>query len=353
MTILKLPDEILLEIFKPLFIPPYPTPLSSNAAPKRQVADGAALPKVSRRFYRLSTPAFYTHLNLDFETCPQTAVLLHRTLLENPELRSYCRSLRLTLPDPDAIEPASGTGHYYDEGRDAERGTEKRLSLETCMEIATDLVTWMTNTRDLCVIGYFTHPQTEAGTWSLVHTATQRMPQLEKLSLGKQVWLERVCNLLSSLSNSEPKQQPQLRILEIGIGVIGTWDQGGGGVDFNRIMTLPEAEQIGSSPITSVSIDYLLARPENLGRLLLLPTKLEHFAFKGMSPGCYFSWPLVSLVSALESQKTSLRTVQVASGSPTDVDMPIRSAEDQVKDLPEDLAWFKKLAGLTFTTPPP
>ena len=320
MAILKLPDELLLEIFSPLFVPPSATPSDDT---RRHHPDGAALPRVSRRFYRLATPGVYTHLDVNFDNPPSNAVLLHRTLSENAGLRSYCRSLRLTLPDPDA-ETVNGT-----------TGDERAAGMQAAMDMATDLVSWMTHTEDLSVNGHFTHPKTDATMWSLVHTAGRHMSKLEKLSLGKQVWLERVCKVLSEVK--------QLRTLEIGIGVV----MGG---HFTHVMALPEGEQVGSSPVTSLSIDYLLALPGNLDRLLLLPAKLEQFAFNGMSPGCYWTWPLSDMISALEPHQTTLRTLHVASGRASGDATNDNSLENQLEGL--DLGAFTKFEGITFIAAP-
>ncbi|KAK4203478.1 hypothetical protein QBC40DRAFT_274841 [Triangularia verruculosa] len=319
MTILELPDELLLEIFNPLFVPPSGTPSNKT---RRHHQDGAVLPKVCRRFHRLATSSVYTHLDVNFDTSDSSAVLLHRTLSENAELRPYCRTLRLSLPDPDA-DIINGTS-----------GDERLAGLQAAMLTSMGLVRWLVNTRDLSIDGYFIHPKIEALTWSLVHRAGQHMGRLEKLILGGQVGLERVCEMLCAIK--------QLRTLEIDIGVIYG--------HFTQIMALPEQKQMGSSSITSLSINYLLAHPGNLGRLLLMPANLEHFAFNGMSPGCYWSWPLTDLVSALEPHQTTLQTVHVASGKASSDATNDNILEDQLERL--DLGAFTKLEGITLVEAP-
>jgi hypothetical protein len=320
MAILTLPDEILLEIFNNLSIPPPPTAPSGD--PKRCSPEGVALLKVSRHFHRLATPGLYTHLDVHFSDADSgdricSAALLHRTLSENPGLRPYCRTLRLTLPDPDyKIQ-----GHASD---------QPSAAVQNAMWMAFDMTTWLENTRDLFINGYFIHPKTHVATWDLVHSAGIHMPRLEKLSFGKQVWIERVCEVLVEMK--------QLRTLEIGIGVAA--------VD----IIPPALELIGSSSVTSLSVDYLLALPGNLERLLLVPAALEHFAFRGMAPGCYWSWPLSQMVAALEPHQNSLRTFQVASGRASGDVNNDHSLEDQVDDV--DLSGFRQLEGIQFVAAP-
>ena len=313
MGILNLPDELLLNIFNRLFTQPQSSTPSGET--KRHRPDGAALPQVSRRFHRLATPGLYTHLDVNFDDSHSRATLLYRTLSENPELRPYCRSLRLVLPDPDA-ETTSGP-------------TSDELSSEA-ITTAARMISDLPNTRDLSISGYFTHPQTHEATWALARSAGYNMPQLEKLSLGKQVWIERVRELLG--------EAKQLKTLEIGIGCVAEG------------IILPAPEMVGSSSVTSLSIDYLLALPGKLDRLLFIPAKLEHFAFKGMYPGCYWGWPLGQMIAALQPHRTTLRTLRVASARASgDVHSDV-SLEDQVGDV--DLSGFTELEGITFVAAP-
>jgi hypothetical protein len=316
MVILELPDELLLEIFHSLFLPPPSTTPSGET--QRHRPHGAALLKVSRRFRRLATPGLYTHLDVNFDDCHSSAALLHRTLSENAELRPYCRSLGLTLPDPDA-EPINGTA-----------AGELSAAAQEAMNMASELITWLENTRDLSISGYFIHPKTHVAMWSLARNAAAHMAKLERLSLGKQVWLERVCELLGGVK--------QLRTLEIGIGVIV------------EDIAPPAPELVGSSSVTSLSVDYLLAAPANLNRLLLIPAALKHFAFKGMAPGCYWSWPLDQFVAALEPHQNTLRTLRVASARASGNQTNGNSLEDEVEGV--DLGGFRELEGITFVAAP-
>ncbi|KAK5659551.1 hypothetical protein OQA88_753 [Cercophora sp. LCS_1] len=317
MAILNLPDELLLDIFGHLFTQP-PSTIPSDPETKRHRPDGAALPKVSRRFHRLATPGLYTHLDVNFNDSPSSATQLHRTLSEHPSLRPYCRSLRLTLPDPDADAAE----------RDGDMTNEELSQAATSM--ATDITTWLSNTRDLSITGYFTRAETHAASWALVQHAGRNMPQLETLSLGKQVWVERVCELLSEFK--------QLRTLEIGLGCVV------------EDIIPPTPELVGSSAVTSLSIDYLLAVPGNLDRLLLIPAALEHFAFRGMAPGCYWSWPLAGMIEALEPHRESLRTFKIASARASGNQRDPETLEDQVQDI--DLSGFVRLGGIEFLAAP-
>lgn len=330
MTLLQLPDELLLEIFKPLFSPaPAPAITAWASDPETRgwhAPDAAALPKVSRRFYRLATPGLYTHLTINFDAFPTNAARLYRTLSENPELRTYCRSLRIVLPD---------TRHYV-----PVPGDPLAARLQAGYDVQTEIVSWLTNVKDLSVTGHFHSPRLEKATWDLVLAAGQHMPKLEKLSLGVQVGLERLCEVLGEIK--------QLRTLEIGIGVV--MGASGFGVDFTYVMPSPRAEQVGSSAVTSISMDCLLAATSNLDRLLLVPARLEHFAFKGMAPRSYFSGRLSHMISALEPHKATLQTLHVASGRASGFDDLETHLEDEVKDL--DLGGFTELKGITFIAAP-
>ncbi|KAK0622506.1 hypothetical protein B0T14DRAFT_601249 [Immersiella caudata] len=320
MAILRLPDELLLDTFGYLFLPPPSVPPSAEAKPHRP--DGASLPNVCRRFHRLATPGLYTHLRFNFEESPSSATQLYRTLSEKPELRPHCRSLRLTLPDPDAdLEEHMRNGGRLGEVSDATK---------EIMSMASEMMSWLENARDLFISGYFIHHKTHLATWALVRSAGVHMSKLENLSLGKQVFVERVCDLLVEMK--------QLRTLEIGIGVAV------------EDITPPAPEVVGSSSVTSISVDYLLAVPENLERLLLLPAALEHFAFRGMSPGAYWSWSLPRMIGAVEPHRDTLRTLQVASGRASGDDYNPHSLEDEVEDV--DLSGFKELREITFVAAP-
>ncbi|KAM7205151.1 hypothetical protein V8F20_003288 [Naviculisporaceae sp. PSN 640] len=323
MSILQLPDELLLEIFKPLFATaPLTIPVQEEGSPGWHPPIWAALPKVSRRFYRLATPCIYTHLHMNYEKFPANTALLYRTLSENPELRSYCRSLQLTLKYPHA-----GTDRLADGSHAA-------------ADQAVELVGWLKNVKDLCVMAPFTHPTLGTATWALVRAAGRDMPQLEKLCLGSQLDLESLCEVMSEIK--------QLRTLEIGVGCV--WGASGIVADYTRVMTSPKPEQVGSSLVTSLTMHYLLADYGNLFRLLLAPARLEHFAFKGMPHRSYYSGSLSDLISALEPHKTSLRTIQVASGRASGFADLETSLEDEVKDL--DLSGFTELKSITFTAAP-
>ncbi|KAK4441991.1 hypothetical protein QBC34DRAFT_419389 [Podospora aff. communis PSN243] len=319
MAMLALPDELLLEIFNNLFLPPPPSPPSGD--PKRHCAEGAALPKVCRRFHRLATPGLYTHLDVHFTDAESgdptySAKLLHRTLDENSNLHHYCRSLRLILPDPD----------YQSQGLPLNRASRP---VRDALLMAFNITAWLKNTTNLFISGYFSHSRTHSVSLALVDSVGKHMPRLEKLSIGKQVWLERVWYILREIK--------QLRSLEIGIGVSAT----------NKH---PRSKFIGSSAITSLSVDYLLAPPLNLERLLLVPEALEHFTFRGMYPGCYWSWPLSQMITAVERHQTSLRTLQVASGRASGDATNDHSLEDEVDDV--DLSGFTQLEGIQFVAAP-
>lgn len=160
------------------------------------------------------------------------------------------------------------------------------------------------------------------------------MPKLGKLSLGPQVYIERVCEVLEEMK--------QLRTLQVGILALRL-------LNYQQVIPMPRREQIGCSSVTFLAIDYLIARPENLVPLLLLPARLEHFAFNGMAPGCYWAWPLQELITAVEPHQASLRTLRVASGVRMFNDD--ESLQDQAERL--DLASFTELVGgVTFVDPP-
>ncbi|KAK1756434.1 hypothetical protein QBC47DRAFT_401336 [Echria macrotheca] len=301
MSILRLPDELLVEIVNP-----------------SATTDAAALSRVCHRFYRLSTPVLYRTLDIDLISRPSQAAALHRTLGKNDGLRAYCRVLGLRLPGDNS-------------GVDSRR-------YKVAEDVVGDLISWATGTVELCIDGDYIRPDCREALWDAIRAAVRNMPNLEKLALGardeKQVFLEDIRDFLAQ------DQGEKLRTLEIGIGVLS---------GYSTPMAVAPS-QIGSSCITSLSVGYLLAARVNLAQLLLLPAQLEHFAFVGTSPGCYWSWSLFDLVSGLAPHQASLRTLRVAAP---------RSHEDSISGEPPfapgppvDYSPFKQLKGVTFTAPP-
>ena len=338
MAILDLPDELLLEIFNPLFVLPR---LTQRDKPTAHPA--AAVVRVCRRFNHVATPRLYRHLRVVIsDQSPDRARLLLRTLSENPSFGPYCRVLQLGLPDP-------GAGPFDEHGMPGPLDEESIAELCAAFEVAVNIVIRLRNTTELLVNAYFTSSYMNDAdpAMGVVLGAARHMPKLEKLSLGPQVYIHQVCEAFEKIS--------QLRTLEVKILAAPNT------LHYTESIPIPPQEKFGCSSVTNLEIDYMLVSPRNLVSLLLYPAKLEHFAFNGMSPGCYWPWPLQDLLTAVEPHKGSLRTLRVAVGlvaratvndgdSDEGNDVNDQSLQEQVENL--DLASFTQLGGITFVDPP-
>lgn len=316
MGILGLPDELLLDIIKSLFAPD-----EKGRAP----LDGVALARVSSRFYRLATAELYKNLEVDFDRSPNGAQLLHRTLSENPALHSYCYLLQLNFPSPHA-PTAKGS-----------MDTNARFKAATNM--AMDIVGWLTDTREMSVDGHFCHPDQYTGIWSIVQRAIRCMAKLNNLSLGTRqlshVSFEKIARVLV--------EAPQLRTLSIGLGV--TESDGGLG----QMVLKPTPEMVGSSSITSFSINLLLAVPEALATLLSIPSGLQSFSYRGLSDGevadCFWFPPLQDLLSTLTQHHNTLQTLCVPSPGLNGTNNNKHRFWADIEDV--DLSAFTKLEAIT------
>lgn len=155
--ILRLPDEVLLQIF---------TETTTCSCPdfNQRANDhpiSVSLSTTCRRFNRLVVSILYRNICLSISHYKDDLLMLcraigclHRTMKENPSLRSKCRSLSIHIGD--------GANNV------------------TLASYLMDLVVWLKNTRVLSI-----RESSEAGNGDLLFkTAAQHMPMLEEVYLS-------------------------------------------------------------------------------------------------------------------------------------------------------------------------
>lgn len=155
----KIPNELLTYILA--YVVPEPDHLGRYW--RKRLAIAASISYTSKLFHQIVQPMLYHTIHLadvaDFDLIPlgQNAKLFFRTMESNPALRRLCRYLKIRL--------------------NSERLEEKELS------ICTSLLLWLTDVISLDVQGGY---RTE----SLLRTALQNMPLVEKLKLSS--WYEKL-----------------------------------------------------------------------------------------------------------------------------------------------------------------
>lgn len=184
--ILRLPDEVLLQIF---------TEATTCSCPdfNQRANDypiSVSLSTTCSRFNRIVASILYRNINLctshykdDLLMLRQATSCLHRTMKENPSLRSKCRSLSI---------------HIGDGSNDA-----------TLASYLIDLVVWLKNTRVFSIRG-----SSEASNDDLLlKTAAQHMPMLEEVKISWGLDLMQMHRAFVDLSHLRVLDLSKIRIL--------------------------------------------------------------------------------------------------------------------------------------------
>lgn len=164
--ILRLPDELLIWVLNDAtleFRNSWDRDPEREAVARKTARD---LPLVCRRFNALARPLLYETAVLNSVDFIFTSDLMHRTMQENPHMRSLCRSIVLNVWEWQSCFENSGE---TDDG---------------VFEIIHELFSWWASARSVYIEGFPPGIPFNSKGWALVQTACQSMPRLKELFVG-------------------------------------------------------------------------------------------------------------------------------------------------------------------------
>ncbi|KAL7913905.1 hypothetical protein GGI35DRAFT_438910 [Trichoderma velutinum] len=261
--ILGLPDEILLQIFTIIATRSHPD-FDGHVNDRPSCI---ALSATCHRFNRLITSLLYRGLSISYYISDSLAIrratrYLHRTLTENPSLRSNCHYLSIHI------------GY--------------RSNNTIIFPYLLDLVAWLTNTKRLSLRGRF---KADNENLLLFKAAVRHMPMLEEFSFSLNLDLRQIHEEIVALSH--------LRILEIS------------GIPILNDMLPRDAFKKSTSSITSLAVRGFGDSSSVLRRLVAWPAKLESFSFTGCVGITPHTWSLSTIASILSPHKATLRSITI------------------------------------------
>jgi hypothetical protein len=144
-----------------------------------------ALPLVCRRFNAIALPLLYESAVLNYVGFIGTSELLHRTMQENPYLRSLCKSIILDVWDAQSsFENLDITNGVFD--------------------IINELFSWWTSVQSVYIAGFETESPYHLRVWDLVQSACQNMPRLKELSVDMEAPIH-LCKVIETIQSSSLK----------------------------------------------------------------------------------------------------------------------------------------------------
>ena len=310
--LLRLPTEVLDDIYSclvDLSMPEIGTP-SEHIVCRIQGLAPVAL--VCQRLKETVTPSLYSSVVIDtkaMENGRSSARSLHRTLEQNPQLRTWCQKIRLAYNTPTTLEifPLRTLSGYADDIR----AYNKKLEIEG---IVADLLTWAPSVKALDIEIWGDGRRTRL--YPLIASAVRNMPLLSSVTIDGRFDLAQLAGSFSGLgpnaSLKSVKVTDQHNNVQHRRGSPLVSYASYGPTSKRHIKLTSIKAQYRKAPFTELKLSEMVMSSELVDQFLRWPRRLQKLCIEIHPEDDDAMWDLGDLVPALRLHRDTLTSIKIS-----------------------------------------